>query len=90
MRPTSKVLSVISSSPGELEPVFEAMLANATRLCEASYGLMYLCEVDALRMAALHGESAGGLQGAVAIRNAIPPPPDARKKFQRVYERGDG
>jgi GAF domain len=36
--------------------VFEAMLANATTLCEASYGLMYLCEGDALRMAALHGD----------------------------------
>ena len=53
---TSDVLRVISTSPGELAPVFEAMLANATRLCEASYGLMYLCEGDALRMAALHGD----------------------------------
>jgi two-component system NtrC family sensor kinase len=53
---TSEVLQVISRSPGELEPVFQAMLANATRLCEASYGLMYLCEGDALRMAALHGD----------------------------------
>ena len=52
---TSEVLRVISSSPGELQAVFNAMLANATRLCEASYGLMLLCEGDAFRSAAVHG-----------------------------------
>ena len=52
---TSEVLRVISSSPGELQPVFGAMLANATRLCEASYGVMWLREGDAFRSAALHG-----------------------------------
>src|SRR5262249_10739371 len=49
-----EVLSVISSSPGELEPVFEAMLTNATRLCEAKFGILYLCEGDRLRVAATH------------------------------------
>src|SRR5262249_44053102 len=52
---TSEVLRVISSSPGELEPVFQAMLANATRLCEATFGNLYLPEGDGFRMAALHG-----------------------------------
>jgi hypothetical protein len=52
---TSEVLQVISSSPGELEPVFKAMLANATKLCGASYGAMWLREGDAFRLAALHG-----------------------------------
>ena len=52
---TSDVLKVISSSPGALEPVFKALLENATQLCGASYGNMYLCEGDAFRSVALHG-----------------------------------
>ncbi|MFZ0066968.1 MAG: GAF domain-containing protein, partial [Pseudolabrys sp.] len=52
---TSEVLKVISSSPGELEPVFDAMLANATRICEAKIGVLYLRDGDSLRFAATHG-----------------------------------
>src|SRR5262249_1395680 len=48
---TSEVLKIISGSPGELEPVFNAMLENATRLCEARYGTMWLREGDAFRAA---------------------------------------
>jgi two-component system, NtrC family, sensor kinase len=51
---TSEVLQVISSSPGELEQVFEAMLANAVRICRAKFGTLYLREEDALRMVAGH------------------------------------
>jgi GAF domain-containing protein len=51
---TAEVLRVISSSPGELEPVFQAMLANAVRICEAKFGTLYLREGDAFRAAALH------------------------------------
>jgi signal transduction histidine kinase len=52
---TSQVLGIISSSPSDLEPVFEAMLANATRLCEANHGTLWLCEGDTIRAVALHG-----------------------------------
>jgi hypothetical protein len=51
---TSEVLRVISSSPGELQPVFQAMLMNATRLCEAKFGLLLLREGDGFRTVALH------------------------------------
>ena len=51
---TAEVLQVISSSPGQLEPVFQAMLENATRICEANFGTMYLREEDAFRTVALH------------------------------------
>ena len=49
---TSKVLSVISSSPGELEPVFQAMLENATRICEAKSGLLFRADNNGFRIAA--------------------------------------
>src|SRR5262249_40417213 len=52
---TSEVLKVISGSPGQLEPVFQAMLANATRLCEAKFGFLFLREGDAFRAVAMHG-----------------------------------
>ena len=51
---TADVLKVISSSPGELEPVFQAMLENATRICEAKFGTLYLSEDDGFRAAAMH------------------------------------
>jgi signal transduction histidine kinase len=59
---TSEVLQVISSSPGELEPVFKAMLENATRICAASFGTLLLYEGDAFRRVATHNTPQAYLQ----------------------------
>ena len=50
----SEVLRLISGPPGELGAVFDAMLVNATRLCEARFGILLLWEEDAFRTVALH------------------------------------
>ena len=52
---TSEVLKVISSSPGELAPVFDAMLANAVRICGAKFGNLWLREGDVYRISGMHG-----------------------------------
>jgi hypothetical protein len=51
---TSEVLRVISSSPGELEPVFQAMLENATRICGAEFGILLLFDGSAMRVVAMN------------------------------------
>ena len=51
---TSEVLKVISSSPGELKPVFAAMLENAVRICSATFGNLLLLEGDTFRRVAMH------------------------------------
>jgi GAF domain-containing protein len=72
---TSEVLGVISSSPGELEPVFQTMLSNAARLCDASYGAMWLCAGDAFHAVALHGSLPSAFVEQVR-RGVLRPAPD--------------
>jgi hypothetical protein len=51
---TSEVLEVISSSPGDLEPVFAAMLEKAARICDAAFGNIYRWDGDVLHLVGTH------------------------------------
>ena len=64
---TSQVLQVISSSAGELHGVFQTILANATRICEAKFGVMQLLEGDGLRAAAFPRRRCPIITGIVAL-----------------------
>jgi signal transduction histidine kinase/DNA-binding response OmpR family regulator len=77
---TSEVLQVISSSPGELEPVFEAMLANAVRLCDAKFGTLNLYDGEAYRHAALHNVPSA----YAAFRQGLVIRPDPRSSLGQV------
>src|SRR5262249_21660626 len=59
---TSEVLKIISSSPGDLEPVFQSVLANAISICGADRGLIYRQEREVYGIVASHGHSAKFLQ----------------------------
>ena len=87
---TSEVLHVISSSPGELEPVFAAILSRATRICEAEFGNLFVREEEAFRAVAWHGEPTyvNAWQGdALTIKTDVPDIPLARlvATKQRVH-----
>jgi hypothetical protein len=71
---TSEVLRAIASSPGELQAVFDPILANATRLCAAKFGIMFFYEEGAFRVAALH-QVTPALAQFQRRRGAFQPPP---------------
>src|SRR5262249_17346866 len=70
---TSEVLQVISSSPGELQPVFQAMLASATRICGAKFGMLSLYEADCFHAVAHHN---------------VPPPLADHRRLHPVFRPG--
>ena len=68
---TSDVLSVISSSPGELGPVFNTMLENATRICDAKFGSLVLFEGNNYRRVGLYNAPAAYIE-AMAQNPVMP------------------
>lgn len=72
---TSKVLQVIRSSSGDLEPVFATMLAEAVRICEANFGNIYRWDGEALHLTATHDTPAAfaDLRRRLPIRSALTP-----------------
>jgi GAF domain-containing protein len=81
---TSEVLGVISSSPGELKPVFETMLANATRLCDAKFGLLNLYDGDSFRQVAFH--NVPSLYAERGFETFRPPPGSGHAEVLRTKE----
>jgi signal transduction histidine kinase len=100
---TSEVLEVISASAGELDPVFQKLLENATRICGAKFGMMWLVEGDATRCVALHNApqafadlrqrepvirpSPNNLMGRLITTKQVVQIADA--KAERLYVEGD-
>src|SRR6516164_7115334 len=77
---TSEVLRVISNSPGELEAVFQAMLANAVRICGANFGNLYLREAEEFRIAAAHNTP----PAMIEARRRMPIRTDTKMPVSRV------
>ena len=77
---TAEVLQVINSSPGDLAPVFEAMLEKALRLCDAAFGLLHTYDGERFRALAISGVSG---ETAEALREWIPHPGSALERIAR-------
>jgi two-component system NtrC family sensor kinase len=80
---TSEVLRVISSSPGDLEPVFQAMLENAVRICEAKFGTLYRFDDQAFDFAASVG-TPPEFREFLRRRGRFQPAPGAEPFLERV------
>ena len=76
---TAEVLQVINSSPGDLAPVFDATLESATRLCDAAFGILWLCDGERFHAAALHGAPAAYAEAA-----RVPHQPDPNNPLGRM------
>jgi GAF domain-containing protein/CheY-like chemotaxis protein len=83
---TSEILRVISRSPTDEQPVFEAIVENARRLCDATYSVVFLVENGQLTLEAVRGLDAVGI---AALQQAYPRPVDRSTTSGRsIVERG--
>jgi len=73
---SAEVLRIISRSSGELTPIFQAMLENAVRICDAVFGNLYLRDADGFHMVAAHHDSPAYVAARVS-EPLLRPPPDA-------------
>ena len=95
---TSEVLQVISNSPGDLQPVFEAMLANAVRICDAAFGNIYRWDGNTFSLVATHNTplayaearrrspvrpNPNNIFGLMVATKAVAHVPDAAKQRER-------
>jgi signal transduction histidine kinase len=83
---TAEVLQVINSSPGDLAPVFDAILEKATGLCEAAFGTLWIRDGDVFQFAAHHGVPA---ELERALRGFGPIRPRDRSALRRLLEGED-
>jgi len=79
---TSDILRVISSSPTDVQPVFDIIAERAVRLCGAQVGVVSRFDGVMLQLAAIHGTTADGVE---ALRGVFPMPPDADTITARTY-----
>src|SRR6516165_6935697 len=82
---TSEVLQVISSSPGELEPVFQTMLENATRICGANFGTMYRYD-GAFHLMASHNAPPALVEARMRTPVHLPPPDTGLGRLERTKQ----
>ena len=83
---TADVLKVISSSPGRLEPVFEAMLGNATRICGAKFGVLWLAEGEGFRSVAVLGLPPAHVEERQSQPVICPGPEDPLSRLARTKQ----